>query len=104
MTNQLKVSDSDISSALGHHDVVRQMLAMFGWGAPMFDLCGDSTLSLAEVHVLREVVRILKHNYSQLVVGLDYLLEWGSIYHETLLEKEEVVELTQELEVTMDSL
>ena len=55
VTSQLKVSDSDISSALGHHDVVCQMLAISGWGAPMSDECNDRTLSLAEVHVLKEV-------------------------------------------------
>ena len=58
------MSDSDISSALGHHDVVCQMLATFGWGAPMSDECGDSTLSLVEAHALQEAIRILKHNYS----------------------------------------
>ena len=52
VTSQLKVSDSDISSILGHYDVVCQMLATFGWGAPIFDECNDSTLSLAEVHAL----------------------------------------------------
>ena len=46
------MSDSDISLALGHHDVVHQMLATHGWGAPMFDEHGDGTLSLAEVHAL----------------------------------------------------
>ena len=47
----------------------------------------------------------MKHNYSQLVANKDYLLEWSSTYYETLLEKEEeAVELTQELEVTADSL
>lgn len=75
VTNQLKVSDSDISSALGHHDVVRQMLATSSWGAPMFDERANSTLSLAEVHALREAVRILNHNYSQLIADQDYLLE-----------------------------
>ena len=73
------MSDSDISLALEHYDGIRQMLATSGWGAPMFDEHGDSTLSLAEVHVLREAVRILKHSYSQLVADRDYLFEWDSI-------------------------
>ena len=63
MTCHLKVSDSDISSALEHNDAIRQMLATSGWGAPMFDEHGDSTLSRAEVHALREAVRIMKHSY-----------------------------------------
>ena len=64
MTCQLKVSNSKISLALEHYDAIRQMLATSDWGATMFDEHGDSTLSLAEVHVLREAIRILKHNYS----------------------------------------
>ena len=47
MTNQLKVSESDISSSFKHYDAIRQMLATSSWGAPMFDEHGDSTLSLA---------------------------------------------------------
>lgn len=74
MTSQLKVSDSDISSNhLVHYDVIRQMLVASSWGAPMSDEHGDSTLSLEKVHALRETVRILKHNYSQLVADKDCL-------------------------------
>ena len=75
VTCQLKVSDSDISSALEHYDAIHQMLATSGWGTPMSDEHNDSTLSLAEVHALREAIRILKHSYSQLVANRDYLLE-----------------------------
>lgn len=105
VTYQLKVSDSDIYSSLDHYDAIRHMLATFGWGAPVSNKHSDSSLSLAEVHALREAVRILKHSYSQLVDDRDYLLEWGSTCYEALLGKEkEVVELTWELEVTVDSL
>lgn len=105
MTCQLKMSDSNISLALEHYDAICQMLATSGWGIPMFDEHGDSILSLAEVHALREVVRILKHSYSQLVADMDYLLEWGSTCYDMLLGKEEeVAELTWELEVIVGSL
>ena len=70
----LKVRDSNISLALEHYDVIRQMLATYGWGAPMFDEHGDSTLSLAKVHVFQEVVKILNHNYYHLVSDSDYLM------------------------------
>ena len=47
----------------------------------------------------------MKHSYSQLVDDKAYLVECGSTCYEALLGKEEeVVELTQELEVTVDSL
>lgn len=64
VVSQLKVSDGDISSGLEHYDAFRQMLGTHGCGAPMSDEHGGSTLSLAEIHVLREAGRILKHNYS----------------------------------------
>lgn len=105
VTYQLKECGSDISSSLNYYDAIRHMLATFGWGAPVLDEHDDSCLSLAEVHALREAVRILKHSYFQLVDDRDYLLEWGSTCYEMLLGKEEeVVDLTRELEVTVDSL
>ena len=37
VTIYLEVSDSDIFSSLENYDAIRQMLATFGWGAPMSD-------------------------------------------------------------------
>ena len=61
------MSESDISSAFEHYNVICHMLATSGWDALMSNERSDSTLSLAKVHALRLAVRILKHNYSQLV-------------------------------------
>ena len=104
MTYQLKVSDSDIYSSLDHYDAIWHMLAISSWGALVSNEHGDSSFFLAEVDALREAVRILKHSYSLLVDDRDYLLKWGSTCYEALLGKEEVVELTRELEVMVDSL
>ena len=87
MTSQLKVSESDISSSFEYYDAILQMLSAYGWGAPMSNEHNDSTLSLVEVHALREAVRMLTHSYSQLVADMDYILEWDNTYYETLLEK-----------------
>ena len=81
------MSDSDISSSLEHCDAIHHMLAALGWGTPMLDEHGDSSLSLAEIHVLRETINILKHNYSYLFVDRDYLMKWGSTYYDALLRE-----------------
>ena len=51
------MSDSDISLALGHHDVVHQMLATSSWGTRMSDERSDSTLSLVQVHTFERLSR-----------------------------------------------
>jgi hypothetical protein len=54
-----------------------------------------------EFHILRERVSVMRTDYQQLLMDMDYLLGIGEMYHGALREKElEVHRLTHELEST----
>lgn len=104
VTSQLRVDERDITSTLEHFDVARQLLVVYGWGAPMTDEPSGGYLSLTDIHSLREAVKILRQNYLQMVADQDHLVVWGSAAYEALMDREEVSELTQELTATSEAL
>jgi hypothetical protein len=104
VTSQLRVDERGISSTLEHFDAARQLLAVYGWSAPMTDESSGGYLSLTEIHALREAVRMLRQDYLQMVADRDHLVEWGSTAYEALLDREEVSELTHELTATTEAL
>jgi hypothetical protein len=60
---------------------------------------------LTDFKVLREAVEVMKSNYLHLLSNRDHILILGEMYHDALKGKEkEVYRLTQELEITHDSL
>ena len=104
MIGQLKVGDGQIATTSEHYDAAYQMLAICSRGTLMLGEHSDSDLSLLEIHSLREVARIIKHNYLQLLVDTNYLLEWGCSCYDALMGKYEVVDPMHELEVTLEIL
>lgn len=101
----MRVGERDITSTSEHFDATRQLLVVYGWGAPMTDEHSDGYLSLIEIHSLREGVMILRQDYLQLVADRDHLVEWGSMTYEALMDREEEVsELTEEITTTSEAL
>jgi hypothetical protein len=61
----------------------------------------DRGCAMDEFHTLRERVTMMRANYQQLLIDIDYLLGVGEMYHWALREQElEVDILTHELEST----
>ena len=81
---QLKVSDNMIAIAIEHFDVSRQMLAIYGWGTSVTDEHYDGALSFEEYHALRETIKIMRHNYLQLLVDRRFLLERDCICYDAM--------------------
>jgi hypothetical protein len=58
----------------------------------------DGGFSMDEFHTLKERVTMMRADYQQLLMGSDYLLGVGEMYHRALREQEmEVDRLTHEL-------
>jgi hypothetical protein len=57
----------------------------------------DGEFSIEDLQTLRERVTMMRTDYQQLLMDIDYLLEVGEMYHRELKEEVEVDQLTHKL-------
>jgi hypothetical protein len=105
LIGKLKVSEDMIVAAIKHFEDTHTLVADCCWRASgSHDSLGGEP-PLVDFQALREAVVVMKSNYLHLLSDRDHLLMLGEMYHDALKGKEEEVDrLTQELEITQDSL
>jgi hypothetical protein len=69
-------------------DDTHALVAGFCWRASMAHDSSDRVFSIDDFHALMERVIVMRADYRQLLMGRDYLLEIGKMYHMTLRELE----------------
>jgi hypothetical protein len=101
LTGQLRVNEDMIMTTTRRIDDIHALMADYCWRASVAHGSSDEGFTMDDFHTLRERVSMMRTNYQQLLIDMDYLLGIGEMYHRTLREQElEVERLTQELEST----
>jgi hypothetical protein len=79
-------------------DDTHALVAGYCWRASMTHDSSDRGLAIDDFHTLMERVTVMRDDYQQLLMDIDYLLKIGGMYHRALREQElEVDRVTREL-------
>jgi hypothetical protein len=101
LAGQLRVNEDMIMEATRCIDDTHALVVDCCWRASMAHDSSDGGFAIDEFHTLRERVSVMRTDYQQLLMDIDYLLGVGEMYHRALREQElEVDKLTHELERT----
>jgi hypothetical protein len=98
LAGQLRVNEDMIMVATRCIDDTHALVASYCWRTSMAQDSSDGGLVIDDFHTLEERVIVMRADYQQLLIDMDYLLEVGEMYHRSLREQGiEVDRLTHEL-------
>jgi hypothetical protein len=100
LAGQLRVSEDMIMATTRRIDDTHVLVTDYCLRASMAHASSDGGFSMDDFHILRERVSVMRTNYRQLLMDIDYLFGVGEMYHKALREQElEVDRFTHELEI-----
>ncbi|KAH9329864.1 hypothetical protein KI387_001972, partial [Taxus chinensis] len=107
LKNQLKVNEDGVVAALSHHDKMHKLIENHFWMVQLERRQKgiEAESSHDSLQEIKDGMGTMKTNYLHLHSNRDHLLNLAEVYSDALRRKEEEVDkLSQELEVTRDSL